>query len=142
MHRATTLTRTAWSIIAAATLAISLATSVHAAAPHYSNIIVSDTEHGNDKAVFVATTPKIYVNAEIDHVTTGMKLTGKWIAEKTQVAPPNYEIAAANVAPSPKMNQATFSLSKPDHGWPAGTYRVELLIDDKLAEVARFKVAP
>ena len=129
-------------MIAAAVLGMSLATSVHAAGTRYGEIVISDAKGGAEKAVFGATTPKIYVTAEIDGVTTATKLTSKWIAEKTKVAPPNYEIDTADVTASPMMNEAVFSLSKPDQGWPAGDYRVDLLINGKLAEAVRFKVAP
>jgi hypothetical protein len=40
------------------------------------------------------------------------------------------------------MNQADFSLTKPNAGWPAGDYRVELSINGKHASTVHFKVAP
>jgi len=37
-------------------------------------------------------------------------------------------------------NSGDFSLSKPTKGWPVGTYRVDLYIDDKVNETAYFEV--
>ena len=142
MNRAVSLRRTVWTVIAVGALGISFATAVHAASTRYGEVVVSDSQGGDERAVFAPTTPKIYLTAEIEDVAKGTKLTSKWIAEKTQAAPPNYEIASADVSPTPKMDVADFSLSKPTQGWPVGDYRVELLINDKLAETVRFKVAP
>ena len=40
------------------------------------------------------------------------------------------------------INRVTFSLSRPDAGWPAGDYRVELFVNNKLASTVRFSVTP
>jgi len=142
MTRLLTLIRSAWTMIAAGALVISLAATVHAADPSYSEIVVSDSVDGNQMNVFTRTTPKIYVHAKLKDVPTGTTLTGKWIAEKTDVAPPNFEIDAVDLTTSILTNEANFSLSKPTQGWPAGDYRVELLISGKLAQTAHFKIAP
>jgi hypothetical protein len=142
MNQVIPLRRTVLTAVAASALGILFASSVQAADPHYGEVVVSDSKGGDEKAVFAPTTLKIYVTAEIADLTKGTKLTGKWIAEKTQVASPDYVIDTADLTPTPMMNVATFSLSKPNQGWPEGDYRVELLINDKLAETAHFKVAP
>jgi hypothetical protein len=38
------------------------------------------------------------------------------------------------------INRVTFSMSRPDNGWPAGMYRAELYIAGTLAMKIPFKV--
>ena len=73
-------------------------------------------------------------------VSEGETLGAVWIAEKTSVAPPNYKIDSIE-APAEDAKEFSFSLSKPDTGWPVGDYRVDLTIDGKFAKSAHFAVA-
>ena len=61
--------------------------------------------------------------------------------EKTGVAPPNYKIDEKELKVYPMMNEVTYSLSKPNAGWPVGEYRVDLYIDNKPAGHVKFRVA-
>ena len=40
------------------------------------------------------------------------------------------------------INRVAFSLSRPNAGWPAGDYRVELFVNSKLASTVRFSTTP
>ena len=125
-----------------ATGAMAISLGAQAGAPRYTDLLLSDTKDGAAKQVFTPTTPKIFLSSKLADVPTGAKLTGTWIAEKTKAAPPNYRIDSVDLTVGPLMNQANFSMSKPNAGWPAGDYRVELFINGKLASTVRFKVAP
>ncbi|MFL6211964.1 MAG: CHAT domain-containing protein [Pyrinomonadaceae bacterium] len=72
----------------------------------------------------------------------GATLRGVWIATDTSgVAPPNFQIAEKSYPlKQTPMAAGVFSLSKPNAGWPAGQYRVELYLDERLAETLRFSV--
>ena len=128
-------------LIAVFTLLCGLA--AHAAGqPHYGAMTFSDSDDGDDSMdVFTPDTAKIFLKAELVDVPSGAKLTGSWIAEKTDAAPPNYKIDSVDLTVGALVNVATFSLSKPNAGWPTGDYRVELFIDGKPVTQARFKVA-
>jgi hypothetical protein len=108
--------------------------------PQYVEIVISDSEGGDEVEAFAPDTAKIHITAELVDVSPGMKISCKWIAEKTKVAPQDYEIDSIALTIAPKVNLAHFALSKPSTGWPLGDYRVELSINDKLAETVRFKV--
>jgi len=142
MHRALLATRNACTLLMAASLLGLMASGTALGGkPQYSEIVISDSEGGDEVEAFTPDTAKIHITADLVDVSPGMKVSSKWIAEKTKVAPPNYEIDSVAMTVAPKINVAHFALSKPNAGWPVGDYRVELSINDKLAETVRFKVA-
>lgn len=124
-------------------LAAFLAASAYAAgAPHFSDVTVSNDKDGDAMESFPTDTPKIFVRAGLVDVATGAKVSSDWIAEDTGgVAPANYKIDSVTLEAGMITNVVTFSLSKPNAGWPAGKYRVDLLIDGKPTGVAHFAVA-
>lgn len=70
-----------------------------------------------------------------------------WIAEETGgAAPPNYKIATKQLSIGggelSKADHITISgsLTRPNKGWPAGKYRVEILLDDKVAASQQFAI--
>jgi hypothetical protein len=111
--------------------------------PRYEDITVTDDK---DSAVaresFTPDTPKIFVVCRLADVPAGTRLKSVWIAEKTDVAPPNYEIDSYELTGGGDMNRISFSFSRPDAGWPAGDYRVDLYIDGNPVDSARFRVKP
>jgi uncharacterized RDD family membrane protein YckC len=127
-------------LLAALIFAGAIPDDARAASPRYSDIVLSDTKDGPAKALFKPDTPKLYLRAKLVDMPAGTKLRGEWIAEKTRVAPPNYRIDASDLNVGSLMNQAQYSLSKPNAGWPEGDYRVDLFIDGKPATQVKFKV--
>ena len=113
-----------------------------AAEARYTEMVLSDAKDGKPKEVFAPTTEKIYLKAKLQDVPSGARLKGAWIAEKTKVAPPNYQIDATELKVGTLMNRVDFSLSKPNTGWPAGDYRVDLSINDKVVQNVKFKISP
>ena len=70
----------------------------------------------------------------------GTKLTGAFIAEDVgKAAPKNFVIDSATVTAADKM-AATFTLARPNNGWPTGQYRLEVKHGDKLVHVERFMI--
>jgi hypothetical protein len=64
---------------------------------------------------------------------------GTWIAEKVAGAKPNYVIASAEARLGTEP-VVVFSLDRPNNGWPAGTYRLEIRADNKLVHTERFLI--
>ena len=112
-----------------------------AGSPRYSDMVLSDAQDGAAKSTFAPTTAKIFLRSKVADVPSGSRLKSDWIAEKTQVAPPNYKIDSYEMKSGPLMNSVTFSMSKPTAGWPVGDYRVDIFIDNKPAGQVKFKVA-
>ncbi|WP_375767966.1 hypothetical protein NR798_40805 [Archangium gephyra] len=70
----------------------------------------------------------------------GTKLTGAFIAEDVgKAAPKNFTIDTATVTAADKM-AATFTLARPNNGWPTGQYRLEVKHGDKLVHTERFMI--
>jgi hypothetical protein len=112
------------------------------AAPHFADVTVSDSEDGDATETFAPATPKIFVHAGLVDVAHGSQISSDWIAEDTHgAAPANYKIDSVALDTGILTNVVTFSLSKPNAGWPVGKYRVDLLIDGKAAGAAHFKVS-
>ena len=118
-----------------------LSIAAYAATPHYSDLKFSDSDGGDAAESFTPDTPKIFLNAGLVDMPSGTKIASVWICEDSHgVAPPNYKIDSVELTVGSIMNVATFSLSKPNTGWPIGTYRVDLMIDGKASGSAHFKI--
>ncbi len=117
-----------------------MAAVVWAGEPRYEKPVLSDSKGGVAKNKFSKDTALLVLESKIADVPNGAKLRGAWIAEKTQVAPPNYRIDGTELVKGPLMNQVTFTMSRPNNGWPVGDYRVDLFINDKAAGSVRFSV--
>lgn len=77
-----------------------------------------------------------------DVPAAGATIKGVWIAGDTGgAAPPNYRIGEKSYPLTRSaLAGGNFSLSKPTNGWPPGKYRLELYLDDRLAETLPFRV--
>lgn len=96
--------------------------------------------NGEEVTSFSADVPKIYALWKGDAVKEGDKVRGVWIADDVgTAAPKNSKIDEATVTATGET-QGTFSISKPDKGWPVGSYRLELYVGDKLAETLKFTI--
>ena len=114
----------------------------HAGSPRYADVVVSDEKGGPAKKVFRPDTAKIYVRMRLVDVPAGAKVKSAWVAEKTKVAPPNYAIDSHEMKVGAGAQIATFSMGRPHAGWAEGDYRVDLFIDQKLAQKVKFRVKP
>jgi len=127
------------SVLAAGTF---LAAPAQSAQPRFEGLALSDAKGGATKNEFTTKTPKVFLAGKLVDMPAGAKVKVVWIAEKTKVAPPDYEIDATVHTTSRGTNTATFALNRPNAGWPPGEYRVDLFIDGKPAASQRFSVKP
>lgn len=77
------------------------------------------------QTVFARDTPKIVLALALRAVKTGDTVTTAWIAEKTEGTAPNFVIGTIPITVETSAVVAS-SFSKPDAGWPAGQYRVDV----------------
>ncbi|WP_246662716.1 hypothetical protein [Rhizobium sp. P44RR-XXIV] len=119
------------------------AVSSYAWAAGFENIVVSTEEDADaTQDSFAADTPKIFVSAELTKdVPSGSKVNIAWIAIDTGgVAPPNYKIDEVNLDITSMINHVNSALSKPNNGWPVGTYKIEFSVDGKPMESVGFSI--
>jgi hypothetical protein len=89
------------------------------------------------KDTFTPTTPEIYAVCTTSDLHKGQSVTAQWIAADThKAAPDNYMIQEKTVkvpdeSEDGKKVSFTFSLSMPTKGWPAGSYKVNLFVDEE-----------
>lgn len=117
------------------------ATSAFAAG--FDEIVLSATEGAEaSDASFATDTADIHLSAHItDEVASGSKITVGWVAVDTGgVAPPNYRIDEATFDVGSLDNHLDASLSKPNTGFPVGSYVVEIAVDGKVEETVPFVV--
>lgn len=130
----------AWLIALAALL---VSPHAGAAEPKIGEIIVSHEKDARlSEDSFEPDTAKIYLAAQLVDLPPGARVGSSWIAVDTSVAPPGYVIDSAEITVSGRVDRANFALSKPDQGWPVGSYRVDLTIDDQPAASASFRIQP
>ncbi|NKJ09248.1 hypothetical protein [Rhizobium sp. SG741] len=109
----------------------------------FENIIVS-TEKDADTTQdsFAPDTPKIFVSADLtEDVPAGSKVNIAWISvDSGGAAPPNYKIDEVNLDITSIINHVDSALTKPNSGWPVGTYKIEFSVDGKPMESVGFAV--
>lgn len=89
---------------------------------------------------FRADSPKIVCVFKVEGASIGTTTKGVWIAEDVGAkAPKNYKIAEKSLA-LPFLNRGSFSLTKPDKGWPVGSYRLDIYLGGTLAKTVKFTV--
>ena len=118
--------------------------AARAGAQEYAKLLraaVANDENTRPATKFSAAAPQLVVFFVGDRVKVGEKVRGVWIGEDVgKVAPKTTKIAEDTVAITAEGQNGAFTLSRPTKGWPVGKYRVELFVNDKLAETVRFEV--
>ena len=103
---------------------------------------VMTTAPGDDPVTsFPADMPKLYAIFETKGLKSGDKVRGVWIAiDVGEAAPENSKIDEKTITADGDTDEGQFSLSKPTAGWPAGKYRFEIYVNDKLATSVKFTI--
>ena len=84
---------------------------------------------------------KIYAFWKGDRLKTGDRIRAVWIAEGIgRTALKDSKITEASTMAYKPDDDGVFSLLRPKGGWPAGRYRVELYVGNKLAETLKFTI--
>lgn len=105
------------------------------------SITLGKAATGEVTTQFAADTPKIYARWQGHGLPEQAKVRAVWIAENVgEVAPPNYKVDEASVVATSSNSSGTFTLSRPDNGWPVGDYKVEFYVDEALAETVKLKI--
>ncbi|KEA07391.1 hypothetical protein MOV66_22955 [Agrobacterium sp. SHOUNA12C] len=128
-----------WAITFSATTAI----SSMAWADGFENIIISSAKGAEtSEDTFAPDTAKIFVSADLtDDIKSGSTITVSWIAVDTAgAAPPNYKIDEVSFDIKTNENQVDSSITRPNSGWPIGTYNITFSVDGKPMETSDFSI--
>ena len=125
-----------------AALALLVSTSALADAPHFGRTALATEDGASAQSAFAPDTPKIVLHVEILDMPQDTKIAADWIAVKTDAAPPNFKITSAekDLDDDVEDDEMSFSLTKPDSGWPVGDYKVDLSIDGKTVKSVPFRI--
>lgn len=97
---------------------------------------------GEPATTFPPNHPKIYVRWQGETLQKGDKIRSVWIAEDVgDVAPKNYKLDEASTTADGPRAFGTFTITKPNKGWPVGKYHVDLYRGDELVETLTFEIA-
>jgi hypothetical protein len=96
---------------------------------------VASAREAEPQASFRSDAPNIFVR----WTGVGLPVDGvvrvAWVAEDVgDVAPPNFIVDETETTVTSSDYSARFTLSRPRDGWAAGKYRVDLYVDDVLAQ--------
>ncbi len=105
-------------------------------------IVLSNSPEGKPTKAFEPSVAKIYAGwLGKGILKAGDKMRAVWIAEDTNgAAPANYKIDEWSDTVAKDGANGYVSLSKPNAGWPIGTYRLEVYVGDKLASTRHFAI--
>lgn len=93
-----------------------------------------ETNEPIDKtSVFSPESPMVYVTAKIKNAPDGTIVKAMFYYSDNEL-----EIIKAELEIENTSDNFYFSLSKPDAGFPKGTYRIDLFIDDELNQSVNF----
>ena len=83
--------------------------------------------------------PSVHAVIDMEGVKKGMVVRGVWISVDA-IETPDYEIDAAEAVAASKDAVIHFALSRPDNGWPAGNYKLDVYVGGDFALSAPFRV--
>jgi hypothetical protein len=104
--------------------------------------VVAKSKDAPPTTKFTADDPKIYALWKGDTLKAGDKVRAIWIAEAFGRSSKDVRIMEGSVTAYKPDDDGVFALASPEGGWPAGRYRVEFYVGDKLAEAVRFTIEP
>lgn len=111
------------------------------AAPKKLSVGLAQELTGEVTTSFTGDFPKIYARWQGNGLSAKAKIRAVWIAEDVgAVAPPNYKVDEATVTANRPDQFGTFTISRPNKGWPVGKYRAEFYVGDELTETVKFTI--
>ncbi len=98
---------------------------------------MSADEEGNNRTTTFAPDAVFYAQVDLRNASDDTKLKAVWTAVNVEGAEPNTLINETETTSGSAVLHFTLSNSNP---WPAGTYKVDIYLEDKLAKTLEFTV--
>lgn len=103
-------------------------------------VLSAQKEASRHQESFAPATERIYARLPLERVPAGAKVTAVWYAVQTPVTPTETEIGRVDVPLQQAVLEGRFDIGRPPAGWPAGTYRLDVLVNDRKVQSAAFRV--
>ncbi len=100
-----------------------------------SSVDASTKQPINKTDVFSVQTPVIYATVLVKNAPSDTRITAKWTYVDGKI-----DIGTVNFQTTQTSQYVAFHLTRPDSGFPAGAYKVEIYLNDKLKETMKFSV--
>jgi hypothetical protein len=102
---------------------------------------LAKNKDGEPTTKFSADSAKIYAFWKGEALKAGDRIRAVWLADDVGYARlGTAKITEASVTAYKPDDDGAFALARPKGGWPAGKYRLELYVGDKLAETVKFTI--
>jgi hypothetical protein len=102
---------------------------------------VSAERDGSVQTEFKSDAPHIFVRWSGVNLPVGGYVRVAWIAENVgDIAPANFIVDQTETNIERQEFGARFTLSRPQDGWAAGKYRIELYLDDELLHTVKVNI--
>jgi hypothetical protein len=127
------------------------ATTARADAPPDLSCTLTDSLSGEnpgpEQSSFENSTTIIYLVCTSSNIKKDTSVKAVWIATDTNKATPDNfhiqskELRVTDDASDDNAYNGKFSLSRPDKGWPSGSYRVEVYVNYQLLQTFKFDIS-
>lgn len=101
---------------------------------------VSSEPNGEFQTEFKTETPTIYARWHGRGLGQHAGIRAVFIADNVADVPANSQIDEMETTAAATDSGGSFALSRPEEGWTPGEYRVDLYLEDALAESLKFKI--
>ena len=119
-----------------------LACAVGGGEPALDNVRTAKDEDGAQPATVFGSTETVYAVSDLSNGVKGNVILSRWYAVSVPDVEPNFLIDEVDITIEEDSFSGTifFSFEPPEGGWPAGTYKVEVLFNDVLITTSEFSV--
>lgn len=120
--------------------ALAIAVAPRAAAEKFDFAVATDTKDVvSQHDTFAQSTARIYIVYKVA-LPKSSRVKAAWITEKVEGYQENNKFGESGSNMDAGTYMSSFSYARPGAAWPAGSYRVDLYVDDKVEKSVRFKV--
>lgn len=120
-----------------ALLASTLACGFSASTANIGEAWLSTDDNGNNRTTVFSQDAIFYAQVDLRNAPDDTKVKAVWVAVDAEGVEPNFEINQTDMQSGSAT--LTFRLSN-DNLWPTGTYKVDLYLNDNLAQSLNFEV--
>ena len=119
-----------------------LACAVGGGEPTLDNVRTAKDEDGAQPANVFGSTETVYAVSDLSNGVKGNVILSRWYAVSIPDVDPNFLIDEVDITIEEDSFSGTifFSFEPPEGGWPAGTYKVEILFNNVLVTTSEFSV--